>query len=240
MASRRTFLKAMGVAAAAAGAGYKLGALGESEQSLTMCGFLPDERALRAFVNAFRARTGSASENPTIEAEPAVAAILKDEWKQSGWNASNAGAAVIRATRLKNAVEADVLIRDGAKSIYDPNRDFDASAAALRRLIRGGAAELMVVASYRDESALTGWLKGEKTLSIERAGKEIERIPLARKRAELTIDGERGKTTIVVGDGSARVKTAACRHKLCQASGDIAARGEAIACAPNRLMLSVV
>lgn len=54
-----------------------------------------------------------------------------------------------------------------------------------------------------------------------------------------TVQGLRGRVVVVVHDGTARVAESSCRDQICVRSGSIASPGDAIACVPNGVVVTI-
>jgi hypothetical protein len=52
-----------------------------------------------------------------------------------------------------------------------------------------------------------------------------------------TIDGYLGRAVLVIKDGEARLQSAPCPLKICEAMGPISRSGEVILCLPNRIYI---
>ncbi|MEQ1438655.1 NusG domain II-containing protein [Fontimonas sp. SYSU GA230001] len=70
------------------------------------------------------------------------------------------------------------------------------------------------------------------------AGQVVGRYPLAIDR-ELMIDGALGLSKLKVENGRVRFAASPCRNKVCVHSGWLSHGGEAAACLPNRVSITL-
>jgi hypothetical protein len=73
---------------------------------------------------------------------------------------------------------------------------------------------------------------------VERAGEVVFTAPLDVART-VRLDGPLGETVLEIRDGHACIRESPCPHKVCMGMGEVARRGELIACVPNRLIVRI-
>jgi hypothetical protein len=123
--------------------------------------------------------------------------------------------------------------------MLQPKSEFEESFSALRNKIKGREASLHFSLMY-EENIIPSFFSGSKrSVVIENDKGVIERINLSKNYDDIEIKGLQGNTSLNIRDGLVRVKKASCRHKLCEKKGIISGSGEVIACAPNKLLISI-
>lgn len=76
------------------------------------------------------------------------------------------------------------------------------------------------------------------SVEVRAEGRLVGRYPLAQDRA-LEVLGARGLSRIEVAGGRARFRDGPCRNRVCVRRGWLAHQGEAAACLPNRVSLTL-
>ena len=76
------------------------------------------------------------------------------------------------------------------------------------------------------------------TVDIRLAGEPIGRYSLQDDR-ELTIQGRDGPVVLTIADGRIRFSHSSCRNQICVHSGWLSHAGDAAACLPNRVSISL-
>ena len=116
-----------------------------------------------------------------------------------------------------------------------------------RMKIRFGDAVVVVLvlaAAFASMFFIAGAVAREKggTAIVEVNGREAARVVLAenQRKRTLTVEGVDGPSTMVFERGGVRMTRSACRDKICIHMGTIDARGKAIVCLPNRVVIRVV
>ena len=247
MISRRSFLKLTGIAAAAAGAGFGTGSLvggGSGDgRRFAMHGFVPDDnRAVADFLRFFSSELPSGASQPAITADARwtrlIAGALRSGTRSSG-PSNGTGRVSVRLTPVGQSLTGDVLVTDDRRRIYDPAGDFSVALQDLRTRLKGAEARYMISAEYVEETPLSSLFATSRVLVVEDARGVFDRIPLDSRARTIAVDGRIGRTGITVGDGTAHVHHASCRHGLCRSAGTVSRPGDVIACAPNRVLLRV-
>ncbi len=85
---------------------------------------------------------------------------------------------------------------------------------------------------------LLGRLGTGSRVVVERAGEVVFTAPLDTART-VRLAGPLGETVLEIRAGRACILEAPCPHKVCMGMGQVARRGELIACVPNRLLVRV-
>ncbi len=81
-------------------------------------------------------------------------------------------------------------------------------------------------------------LPGGRNLVVERDGRIIYRAPLDRPR-QVHLDGPLGVTEALIENGSVRILSSPCAHKICIGMGRVDRSGQWLACVPNHLLLRI-
>lgn len=76
------------------------------------------------------------------------------------------------------------------------------------------------------------------TVAVYRDNTLYGEYPLDQHR-ELTIAGHEGPVTIVIADGSVRVKQSTCRKQICVKSGAVNKPFQQLVCAPNHILIEL-
>jgi hypothetical protein len=76
------------------------------------------------------------------------------------------------------------------------------------------------------------------TVEVRIAGTAIGRYPLQIDR-ELTVEGRRGPVLLTIQDGRVRFSKSPCRNQICVHSGWLSHSGDAAACLPSRISISL-
>jgi len=76
------------------------------------------------------------------------------------------------------------------------------------------------------------------TASIFINGKKADRLPLSKNKLK-TYRTQKGKITVVVENGQARVSESSCEHKICLSLPPASLSGDRIICAPNHFLLEI-
>jgi hypothetical protein len=243
--SRRSFLKLSALAALTLGAGYTAGkvapraASSAEGRAAVLHAFLPGDPSLVSeVVRVFTARVGSAA-RLAISAGPEWTEIISRAVRQPG-SLLTGGLLSFRMVALPETLPADILLGDNQQAVYAPESDYDPALRSLQAQVRGGQANYLFSAEYKEEGLLAGLWKPQDRVAVIRSGANIvDRIPLDSRYSGIVVDGPQGKTVLSVGGGLVRVESAACRNQLCMHSGPAAQLGDVIACAPNRLVVQV-
>ena len=78
---------------------------------------------------------------------------------------------------------------------------------------------------------------GGDTVSISVNGELYKKVPL-RENAEITVETEYGKSTVVIENGTVYLRDADCPDKLCERE-KLSKGGRSIVCLPNRLSVRI-
>ena len=246
MMNRRSFLKISGLTAAALGTGYSTGRLldADGNKCFSLHGFLPDDaatlrEAIARFTSALPASALDAQ--PVIMADAAHAAIVSQAMgsRHTGRGQSGSGVLQIQINRLSHSVRGDIVVGNERRAILAPETDYIPAFAQLREKVRGRDAALMLSASFHERSVLSG-LFGRSHAVIENERGEYDRIALDGRRTVIEVPGPVGRTGRSIEHGRAHVHSSTCRHSLCRNAGFASREGDVIACAPNRVLVSIV
>ncbi len=242
MLSRRNFLKLAGLSSFAIAAGYTTGKLSnvKNTEYFVIHGFIPaDENVIINLVSSFRNKIKSSAE-PVIISDNKIGEIINHNYLQSHNNSySNYGRVVYRIKRLNEKVDSDIIISDGANSVYALD-DFNISLFELRRKIREKKADLLFTAEFRNENLISSLLNSnKKTIVIENEKGIVDRVPFDKNYKNILIDGAQGKTGLSIENGIAKVHSSSCKNGICKHSvaTDV---GNIIACAPNKVLIKVI
>lgn len=248
MVSRRSFLKLTGLAAVVAGAGFGTGSMlgsgsAGSGRRFAMHGFVPDdERAIQEFLRFFSSECPGTAAAPVIRADArwhrVIAATLRPGTRSAGPE-SGRGQVTVRMISLGGPVHGDVLVTDDRTRIYDPASDFSNGLWRLRGSLKETEARCLISAEYAEEAPLASLLAASRVLVIESDRGIIDRVPLEGSARRIDVDGRLGRTGVTVSTDGAHVHRASCRHALCRSAGVASRPGDAIACAPNGIILRV-
>lgn len=248
MLSRRSFLKMSGLAVTAACAGFGAGRLwGESAfaDAFAVRGFLPADRAvLDRVVDAFVARVRVHTE-PVVLAEGPWLGILTRAYgdavmRRNPQHFSGQGEVVFRLDALASPLPGDILVSDGDRLVCVPERDVTKPFRDLRHAIHGQPASVAFTGEYRRRGLIEAAAPGRERVVVVRSQEgRLQRAPLDGRTVCLDAEGPRGKTRIRVADGMAWVEESPCGHQLCRKAGPIGRSGQALACVPNGVILSV-
>lgn len=242
MLSRRNFLKFAGLGSFALAAGFTTGKLSnlKNPEYFIIHGFIPaDENVIVNLVSSFRSKIKSNAE-PIIISDSKIGEVINNLHLQSSNDSySNSGKIFYRIKRLNEKVDSDIIISDGANSVYALN-DFNISLFDLRRNIREQKAVLLFTAEFRNENLFHSLLNSnKKEIVIENEKGIVDRVPLDKNYKNIFIDGIQGKTGLSIENGIAKVHTSSCKNGICKHSiaTDV---GNIIACAPNKVLIKVV
>ncbi len=241
--SRRSFLKSMGVAAAALGTGVATGNYftEKARKSFSVNGFLPgDEQILFESVTAFANKTGNIFK-PLIIAENKIKEIIQKAYfsvdKENGF--FDNGNITFRVVKINSNINSDILLSDNFNSIYDPLEDFSGGFILLRNKLQNRKAEYFFTATYEEKNFLNKIFDHEKFAVIENEKGLADKIELNKDYKSISVNGTQGKTILKVESGKVHVHSSACRHELCKLSGFASKRGDFIACAPNKVIIKI-
>lgn len=78
-----------------------------------------------------------------------------------------------------------------------------------------------------------------ENVSVFRENELLKRLPLHQNLESLRIDGERGRVTVQIQNGAARIVAADCKHKTCMKMGGIRSQGQHLVCIPSRIRLTI-
>lgn len=236
MLSRRSFLKIAGLGTIAMGSGFGIGSLVSKQGNgnlISMCGFIPSERAL--VENVFE--TFSKHINPesissvNVYGNNLLAPVVKNAISGNTKNMLFGGTQVnINIMRIDGKRSGDIMLMNN-HLVLSPENDFDRILSGLRSKLKESEAEYFFTAD------IAGKTKGRNVLVIENEKGIADEIELSRKKSEITVAGNCGNMKIVAGENTAYVKEASCRNKLCKHSGFIGTSNPLIACAPNKIVL---
>ncbi len=242
MLSRRNFLKLAGLSSFAVAAGYTTGKLSnvKNKEYFVIHGFIPaDENVIVSLVSSFRNKIKSNAE-PIIISDNKIGEVINRNYlKSSNCSYSNYGKVVYRIKRLNEKVDSDIIISDGANSVYALD-DFNISLFDLRKSIRDKKADLLFTAEFRNENLISSLLSSnKKEIVIENEKGIVDRVPFDKNYKNILIDGVQGKTGLSIESGIAKVHSSSCKNGICKHS--IATEvGNIIACAPNKVLIKVV
>lgn len=77
-----------------------------------------------------------------------------------------------------------------------------------------------------------------KTVTVTVNSETVAELPL-NKNAEIPLDTDYGKNTIVIKNGKCYISFADCRDNICVKHSSISKKGESIVCLPHRLIAEV-
>jgi hypothetical protein len=238
MINRRSFLKSIGLGAAAIGTGFGTGKLltGSSSKRFALHGFLPaNEKVISDLLSAFNRKANSSS--VTVFADNKLKSLIENH---SGFNGSSSkGNVVVRAIKLDKPVMSDILLSDSEIAVYDPEADFNVAFDRVRSAIKNKRAEYYISVEYKEEGMLSILKSSEKKLVIENSKGIVDVVKFNNSYNNIVVDGVLGKTGISLSGNSVHVHTSACKHQLCKLSGYASAPGDVIACAPNKVILRI-
>lgn len=242
MLSRRNFLKLAGLSSFAIAAGYTTGKLSnvKNTEYFVIHGFIPaDENVIIGLVSSFRNKIKSNAE-PIILSDNKIGEVINRNYLQSSNGSySNYGKVIYRIKRLNEKVDSDIIISDGANSVYALD-DFNISLFDLRKSIRDKKADLLFTAEFRNENLISSLLSSnKKEIVIENEKGIVDRVTFDKNYKNILIDGVQGKTGLSIENGIAKVHSSSCKNGICKHS--IATEvGNIIACAPNKVLIKVV
>lgn len=242
MLSRRNFLKLAGLSSFAVAAGYTTGKLSnvKNTEYFVIHGFIPaDENVMLNLVSSFRNKIKSNAE-PIIISDNKIGEVINRSYLQSSNGShSNFGKVIYRIKRLNEKVDSDIIISDGANSVYALD-DFNISLFELRRNIKEKKADLLFTAEFRNENLFSSLLNSnKKMIVIENEKGIVDRVPFDKNYKNILIDGAQGKTGLSIENGIAKVHSSSCKNGICKHS--IATEvGNIIACAPNKVLIKVI
>ncbi|MDI6712211.1 MAG: NusG domain II-containing protein [Anaerosomatales bacterium] len=101
------------------------------------------------------------------------------------------------------------------------------------------AALVCVALAASPVAGARGAEKARSSTVVVRGPSGTVRAPLDRNRT-YRIQGLRGTVVVVVEDCSVRVAESSCRDRLCIRTGRVDGVGEAIACVPNGVIVTIV
>lgn len=78
---------------------------------------------------------------------------------------------------------------------------------------------------------------GERVV-VEQDGRIVFTAPLSGERTA-SLTGPLGETVLAIHDGSARIVSSSCPHRICLGMGGVSQRGDIVACVPNRLLVRI-
>ncbi len=84
---------------------------------------------------------------------------------------------------------------------------------------------------------ITGTPRGARVV-VQQQGRVVFSAPLNVDRT-VTLSGPLGETLLEIRDGHACIISSPCPHKVCIGMGQIARKGELLACVPNDLLVSI-
>ncbi|MBT3601915.1 MAG: hypothetical protein HN521_02510 [Candidatus Latescibacteria bacterium] len=67
----------------------------------------------------------------------------------------------------------------------------------------------------------------------------VKQLPLQSAKGVHRLDGARGHIEVAVGEGSARIVHASCKHQTCMKMGAIRQAGQSLVCVPTQLSVSI-
>jgi hypothetical protein len=123
--------------------------------------------------------------------------------------------------------------------MLQPKSEFEESFSALRNKINGREASMHFSLKYEENISSSFFSSSKRSVVIENDKGLMDKIDLFNNYDDIEIKGLQGNTSLNIRDGLVRVKKASCRHKLCEKKGIISGSGELIACAPNKLLISI-
>ncbi|MDO5037599.1 MAG: NusG domain II-containing protein [Tissierellia bacterium] len=83
--------------------------------------------------------------------------------------------------------------------------------------------------------------EGDKVLSIQLAGEEIERIPLVEENIGRTyeVDNPLGENTLKISEEGVYMAHSSCPDQICRHMAPISQVGETIICLPHKLVVEI-
>jgi hypothetical protein len=240
MITRRKFIRDTGLIFAAAGTGYFSGILSSKAENFVLQGLLPDdEQIFRRLINAL-------NEKIKISSDPVVLAEGLNSKKYSTLFSQNirrggSGQVVIRINKLKEKTLSDILISDSGNVLYNPKFDYSSVFNTLREDLRNRKADIFFSLEYSRQDwfdSLTANIK--RTVIVQDKKGIAEKINLEQDYSDIHVTGLSGKLSLEIKNGMVSVKNSCCRNKICIHSGYITQPGSLIACAPQKIIISIV
>jgi hypothetical protein len=239
MLSRRTFLKSIGLGAAAVSAGIGTGKLLNGSSNLerfSLYGFIPSgDETLKEIVNAF-CRNKNFSHS-VIFADADIKSSLEPEL--SRLRKFSGGNLFVRITKINQEIESDILLSDNKTAVYDPESDFNLLFDKIRNKIKNSHADLCISIDYRETNFLSSLKLNEKHLVIENENGICDKIPIERNYHNIPVKSVCGGLIVAIDENGAKVNSSTCSHKLCMLQGYASQPGDIIACAPNKILMRV-
>jgi hypothetical protein len=241
MLSRRSFLKLSGLAAVTLGAGYKFGnILSELKEtsSVSLYGFLPDNNAvIKNVFDMFNTHLNKNSiASVVVHGNSGIAQVIYGSLKNKG-NKSllKNNSVVVTINKLGKEVQSDIHLRNEGK-IVSPEKGFDAVVSDMRNSLKHTNARYFFTAEFKEYGVFSYKESIKNVAVIENEKGVVDKVSLNRNLTDVNIKGNAGNTLLAVGNGSAHVKSASCRNKLCMHSGHLLT-SSTIACAPNKIII---
>jgi len=233
MISRREFLKITGLSTFAFFAGRNLASfINQESNELTLISFLPENESLiKSVVEKFIKRT-----KVNLNIDEALNFIINRLTKE---NLAKIDNFFITKEKLNSQFYSDILISNNVYSVYNPNsfpEFFD-----FRQELKSYKAEIKLTCFYTESNLIDHLFKpSHKTLQILNHQGLYDTIRLDKNFSTIVVNGNYGKLELSVKDRLVRVTNSNCRNKHCVNSGLISQPNQAIACAPNKILLRIV
>jgi hypothetical protein len=242
MISRRNFIKAAGLSAAALGGGVLTGNLIGDKKPVQFIvhGFIPaDEQIISQLVAAFKNKVKSNSA-PAVFADSKLKTFIESlDQKLKSESFSNNGSIIYQLKKLDNQTDADILISDTQNTVYSLN-DMSTGFSNIRANLKNRKACYIFTAEYKERDFLSSVFGSDKKeIVIENEKGLVDRISSEKNYKNILINGPLGKTVLNVENGIARVHTSTCRHGICRHT-IAGSPGSIIACAPNKVLIKIV
>ncbi len=86
-----------------------------------------------------------------------------------------------------------------------------------------------------------GWSpsSGATLQAVVRVGDQVVAAPELARDTTITIHGAASELTVVVEGGAARIRDAGCPLGICERMGPVSRPGQALVCAPNKVLVRV-
>ncbi|GAB6281558.1 MAG: hypothetical protein STSR0008_02990 [Ignavibacterium sp.] len=243
MASRRNFLKSIGVSAVALGTGFTFGRFihdsNINQNKINMAAFLPsDLNIITETINAFSKKIKNYS-SLNINADNELKNIIKKSFNTENNLLSNF---VININIIKYNGNnfCDILLMDNENFIYNPEEDFNLVFNKLRNKIKNQKAEYYLIAEVNQLNIFSSLFNAnKKNLIIENDKGIYDKISLNNFYKNIEVNGLIGKTKLQIQNGFISIISSPCKHKICMNSGIISNAGQLIACVPNKVILKI-
>lgn len=235
MISRRNFLKLGSVAAVTLAAGFQTGKIISSSaknDEIIFSGFLPaNEDIIKEVIAYIKSRFG-------------IDSISINNFPQelkSLFNYENKSDLQFSIYKSSTDFPCDLIVKKENHSLFTPEEDFDMRLINIRTKLKNEKAAYFFSARKNNSAFIKQlFTKKNDVVRIEDEKGIYDEITLSGKQKIITLNGAFGKTELRIGNGSAAVVSSSCRNKICTKHGAIRSNGELIACAPNKILITII